>query len=339
MDGCDKSNFPAIRSDGMGAERNPANFRRSDDAVHPDGAEDYYEWWYFDASFQNGYHIVVTFHYRNIFLRPMMPTIQFMIYRPDGSQVVRYAACSEDEIYAGREYCDVRMGGSWARDTGESYEISMAIKDSSVRLVFKPMVPGWKPGTGFLYHNEKEGKISGWVVPVPHGEVEGELRIGDEIIPVKGTGYHDHNWGNYRFHETFHSWYWGRIHNEKYTVVYGWVIPQDKNAPVVSPLLIARNGEIVLSTDLLQARLEDPVEDDRTKKEYAGSLTLACETEGVSFLLDVKTKRVIEFMRLPRAMPWDQFYYRFLADYRMTIGIDGRTDVAAGEFLHEMMIL
>ncbi len=337
MSGKDK--FLAIWDGGRGAERNPSNFQRSDDGVHPLADPDYYEWWYFDASFENQYHVVVTFHYRNIFLNPMMPTIQFMIYKPDGTPVIRYLACSPDEISAAQESCCVKMGNSRAEDKGGSYEIAMAIKDCSVNLTYRNIVPGWKPGSGYLYKDEESGKVSGWVVPVPHGEVEGELRIGDEVIPVRGTGYHDHNWGNYRFHETFDSWYWGRIHNEKYTVVYGWVIPNDPQAPVVSPLLIAEKGKIVLSTNMLGAKLEQPVKDARTGKEYAESLQLSCNAEGVDFSLSVKTSKVIEFMRLPRAMSWDQFYYRFLADYTMKVGRDGLSDSADGEFLHEMMIL
>jgi len=334
-----KENYLAIWNGRWGAERNPKNYRRDDDGAHPDNGEDAYEWWYYDASFDNGYHAVVTFHYRNTFLRPMIPTVQFMIYRPDGTQVARYEACGNDEISAGREFCDVRMGRNWVRDCGDGYELFMAIKDASVSLRFTNRVPGWKAATGYLYRDEASGRISGWVVPVPHGEVEGELRIGDETIPVKGTGYHDHNWGNYRFHETFHSWYWGRIHNESWTLVYGWVIPQDPTAPVVSPLLIARKGEIVLSTNMLRAELADPETDTRTGKQYMKSLRLDCDAKGVVLSLDVRTTRTIEFMRMPKAHPWDQYYYRFLADYNLNLEVDGVPSSASGEFLHELMIL
>jgi predicted secreted hydrolase len=334
-----RENYLAIWNGRRGSERNPGNYRREDDGAHPVSGEDAYEWWYFDASFDNGYHAVVTFHYRNVFLRPMIPTVQFMIYRPDGTQVARYEACGAGEIHAAREFCDVRMGRNWVRDCGDRYELFMAIRDASVNLRLRNRVPGWKAATGYLYRDETPGRVSGWVVPVPHGEVEGELRIGDEVIPVKGSGYHDHNWGNYRFHETFHSWYWGRIHNDAWTVVYGWVIPQDPEAPVVSPLLVARKDEIVLSTNMLRAELTDPETDGRTGKQFMKSLRLDCATEGVDLSLCVRTTRTIEFMRMPKALPWDQYYYRFLADYTLNLKVDGVPSSASGEFLHEMMIL
>ncbi|MEA3221821.1 MAG: hypothetical protein U9P49_01465 [Thermodesulfobacteriota bacterium] len=335
----EKKNYLAMWDGGRGAERNPTNYSRRDDGNHIYKSDEYYEWWYFDASFDNSYNMVVTFHYSNVFLRPMIPTVQLMIYKPDGTQTARYALCNKDEIYACPEYCDVKMADSWAKDTGDGYELYMKIKGVGAHLIFKNIVPGWKPGTGFLYKDEEVGLVSGWVVPVPHAEVEGELYIKDETIKVKGTGYHDHNWGNCRSYKTFQGWYWGRIHSEKYSLDYGWVLPRDKEAPVVSPLLLARDGEIVLSTDMMHTRLEDFVKDEKTNEEYAKKLTVTSDVKGVNLLLTINTHRVIESMQLPKVADWDQFYYRFLGDYEMNIEVDGVKDHAKGELLHELMIL
>jgi hypothetical protein len=37
----------------------------SDDILHPYENPEYYEWWYFDARFDNGYSCVATLHRRN----------------------------------------------------------------------------------------------------------------------------------------------------------------------------------------------------------------------------------------------------------------------------------
>ncbi len=58
----------------------------------------YYEWWYVDCSFDNGYHMVLTFHYRNHFMNPIIPTTQLMIYHPDGGkQTARFAMWKPEE--------------------------------------------------------------------------------------------------------------------------------------------------------------------------------------------------------------------------------------------------
>ena len=60
---------------------------------------------------------------------------------------------------------------------------------------------------------------------------------------------------------------------------------------------------------------------------------------GVSFDLDIRTCRIIESTRLPRVADWDQYYYRFLADYDMTVTVDGRKETVAGDMLHEYISL
>ena len=40
-----------------------------------------------------------------------------------------------------------------------------------------------------------------------------------------------------------------------------------------------------------------------------------------------------------RVADWDQYYYRFLADYDMTVTVDGRKETVAGDMLHEYISL
>jgi len=325
-----------------GAERNPSNFQRRDDASHKyeDSTEEYYEWWYFDASFSNGYHMVITFHYRNMFLKPMVPSLQFFIYAPDGTRIDRYELSEPSTVWANPDYCDVAMGKSWVKDMGDHYELYLNINDDGARLTFTNNVPPWKPGTGYNYKSEEKGMVAGWVVPVPNGNVKGELFFKDgSTIPVEGQGYHDHNWGNYRCHKTFSAWYWGRVHNEKYTVDYGWVLPSRDDGMVVSPLLIARDNKIVLSTDMVNVDLEDFRTDESLGKSYAGKIILSADTLGVKFRLEIDTTRVIETMKLPKVVDWGQYYFRFLADYNMYVSIDGVEDSVSGEMLHEYVLL
>lgn len=340
MDEKEKRCYLASFNGERGAERNPNNYQRRDDGSHIYKSDEYYEWWYVDASFDNGYHMVVTFHYMNTFLKPIVPSLQIMIYKPDGTQTARYALCKPEEIYAGADWCDLRMGDSWLKDMGDgTYEMVVMINKVGARLTLKNCVPGWKLGSGFNYKNEETGWVAGWVVPVPHAEVTGELYLKDRTLQVTGAAYHDHNWGNYLFYKTFSGWYWGRIHSEDYTVDYAWVLPRDKDAPVFSPLLIARKGEIILSTNRLEAALEDMMHDDKIGQVYAKKMTVTADALGVKLKLIIETTRLVETMQLPKTTEWDQYYFRFLAHYSMDLDIDGNRDQVEGELLHEYMIL
>jgi hypothetical protein len=55
--------------------------------------------------------------------------------------------------------------------------------------------------------------------------------------------------------------------------------------------------------------------------------------------LAIDTTRLVETMQLPKAAAWDQYYFRFLGDYRLDIDIDGNKDSVSGEMLHEYMVL
>jgi predicted secreted hydrolase len=232
------------------------------------------------------------------------------------------------------------MGDSWLKDLGGGrYELSMIINGVGARLSLKSVVPGWKLGAGFNYKDEEAVKVAGWVVPVPYAEVEGELVLKEGTIPVKGAAYHDHNWGNMRMHEICSSWYWGRIHHGDYCLDYGWVFPRDPEAPIFAPLLIARGNEIVLSTNIMRTELGNMARDTKIGREYAKSLVITTDNLGVKMRLAIDTTRVVETMQLPKAAAWDQYYFRFLGDYRMDIEIDGKKDAVQGEMLHEYMVL
>ncbi len=340
MDQKEKANYLAYFNGDRGATRTPADYQRRDDASHIyHNTRDYSEWWYVDASFTNGYHVVATYHYRNFFLPGMIPTLQFFIYRPDGMRVDRYEVCDQNKISADPNYCDVRMGKSAIRDCGDHYVASMDIKGDGFELVMKNAVPPWKPGTGFNYKNEENGKVAGWVVPVPAARVEGVLRLKGETMSVQGYGYHDHNWGNYHTSETFRGWYWGRVHHERYSIDYGWVLPRDEAMPVVSPLLLARNGEIILSTDIMSARMEDFRVDEKTGQRYPVKQVFSTDVLGVRMELSITTHRVVEQMTLPRITEWEQYYMRFIAGYELFVSADGEEETIKGEMLHEYVIL
>jgi hypothetical protein len=68
------------------------------------------------------------------------------------------------------------------------------------------------------------GWVSGYTVPVMSGALDGYLVLGGargERIAVKGSGYHDHNWGSWQDV----SWRWGQVQHEGLAYIYGRVSP------------------------------------------------------------------------------------------------------------------
>jgi len=78
-----------------------------------------------------------------------------------------------------------------------------------VELTYRRKLPGWKWTADGLLKNDAEGK-QGWTNALPRASVTGKLFIDGQTIPVKGEGYHDHNWGDVEMSHSFAGWGWGR---------------------------------------------------------------------------------------------------------------------------------
>jgi hypothetical protein len=66
------------------------------------------------------------------------------------------------------------------------------------------------------------GWVSGYVVPVMSGALDGTIRAGGDTLPLAGgTGYHDHNWGFWQGV----SWQWGQLQHDGLSILYGRVFP------------------------------------------------------------------------------------------------------------------
>lgn len=310
-----------------------------DDAIHYYPNEKYYEWWYLDAQFDNGYSCVITFHYRLVFSEPHIPGVQLHIYAPDGKNAVTFKPFDPKDCFASEERCDVKIGSNFVRQEKDgTYKVFVRTRKAGAELTFKNILPGWKPdGSATLL--DKDGAVQGWCVPIPRGEVEGTLYIGDTPVKVKGhRGYHDHNWGNSNMHDYFKGWYWGRLYDEKYTVIYGWVYPMNPKDPMAAKLYIGQGNKPLLATQKYTLK-ENKIETDLDlKREYAKDLKLTCNDQGVEFNCQMITRNVVEKVDMSAAAQWPTFYWRFLAEYDASFKANGKTDKVKGETIHEYML-
>ena len=310
----------------------------TDDTLHLYDNPEYYEWWYFDARFDNGYSCVATFHWRNPFTFPHIPTIQVFIYTPGGKKHIGMAAMDIKECSSSSEKCDVRMGANYARQEGNTYTISMRAKKFGVDLTYSREVQGWKQnGTGYLYDDGE--KKQGWVIAAPRSEVQGTIHIDGTDIPVTGRGYHDKNWGNANIDDCFRGWYWGRLYSPDYTLIYYWLFPVDTEKPIISRLFLARrNVPTLISSDYTFA-VEKVETCEPTGKDIPMKIILrsreGCATE---FKCEMVTTSVLERDHLPNKSARDQFHWRFLGDFKIETTIDGQSNRDSGKAIHEHLL-
>jgi predicted secreted hydrolase len=315
-------------------------FQDRDDTLHlnDNRDQDYYEWWYFDARFDNGYACVATFHWFNAFIRPHIPTVQLFIYTPDGKKHIGMAAVDPKNCSSDADKCNVKMGDNFIRQEGDKYVFSMKAQKIGVELTYHRRIPGWKQnGTGYLY--DDGDKKQGWVISAPRSDVEGTLYIDGVAVPVKGRGYHDKNWGNSNMYDCFSGWYWGRLYDPKFTLIYYWLYPVDKKAPVISRLLLAQDNKPILITNDYDLKIEKEEICEKFGKKLPMKIVVQSKaTSDVQFRCELLTTEVKERDELPKISDWDQYHWRFLGDHKIEVKVDGKSQVSSGQAIHEHLL-
>jgi len=130
------------------------------------------------------------------------------------------------------------------------------------------------------------GWISGYVVPVMSGDLDGSLKIGTETVDFSGaTGYHDHNWG---FWDGV-RWRWGQVEGGGLAFVYGRVYPPDDagDAGRLPGFLVAigEQGPVGYATDV------DIDETDHTGTQPS-RIVIRARSESLALELDVGVNQV-----------------------------------------------
>ncbi|MBN1217460.1 MAG: hypothetical protein JXM69_00910 [Anaerolineae bacterium] len=220
----------------------------ADDGAHQLPGDKFFEWWYFDARFDNGYQLVVAFHTAlfNVVSRPA--AIAVHLYAPDGSKEVEVAVFKSPDVRNTVERCDVQIGSSRAWDKGDRYIIALEQGPIRANLEYHKEVEGVQIGTGVLFEDSASGQSFHWVVPLPRASVSGWLGIGDERVAVSGIGYHDHNWGNLDLYQAFHHWIWGRVLADEYTMVFGGLFGRGGKNSNLALFALWQDEELLFST-------------------------------------------------------------------------------------------
>jgi hypothetical protein len=179
---------------------------------------------------------------------------------------------------------DLDIGGNHVRLESGRYQIQLVLADEESRAggpgggAHKPTLTGSltleaPPGRSlppFAIHGAR-GWLTGYVVPVLSGAIDGALTIGDTNLSLHGgTGYHDHNWGFWKDVR----WQWGQVAHDDLSFVYGRVFPPpsvaDANHLPGFLGVLGRNGPIALSTDVA-IREEDSSHPGRGAQKPAAS--------------------------------------------------------------------
>ena len=322
-----------------------------EDGLRTDPNDRAFEWWYFDAQFSDGSTAVIVFATKPMlkYKGPARPNVALTITRPEGSKTSRVLTYGPADFRAAKEVCDVRIGPHWARGDLHRYQVHAAMDDLAAELEFTGLVPPWRPGAGKAYFGGLD-RYFAWLPAVPYGRVEGQLIYDGQAHPVRGSGYHDHNWGNVPLSGVIDHWYWGRAHLGEYTLIFVEQVAAGEYGYTRMPVFMLAKGDRILLGDgrplRMQARRFIP---HPGGPPYPLEVDFQWERGGEGVKLALRDPRLLEATDLLTMLPrWQRpllrifsapYYFRFHADLELTLEMENLSAKVKGPALFEIMIL
>jgi hypothetical protein len=212
-----------------------------------------FEWWYFDTIMEDGSTCVVNFLSKPPFLSgPTQPILQFNISPPTGPYIQKVLSADASTYSAASDRCAVTIGESSVEGDLHTYRIRAKADDIEADLTLRRVVPGWRQGP-FLTPDEAATLWLGEQIVIPSGTVEGTLTYNGATRKVRGTCYHDHQWGGAGAPQSgqsgakLTSWYWARIQAGDHAVVMAQIYGTVDNGPVMPVMnlwMLARGSAI-----------------------------------------------------------------------------------------------
>ncbi|MFZ5915360.1 MAG: lipocalin-like domain-containing protein [Chloroflexota bacterium] len=249
-----------------------------EDGDHYRPERDFFEWWYFDAALDNGYRLVVILHSSLYNAVDHKPTVDIRLTPPGGKSRLFIGRYSRAEYRAAADHCDVQIGGcrAVAQDAGR-YTLSLRQGEIAAGLTYQSRLPGWRPGSGYLFFDQASGHFFKWVVPLPRAQVTGTLTLDGQTQTVQGVGYHDHNWGNFVLADAFSHWYWGRLFDGSgsQAVVFGDVVGRGPEPVHIRPFLLIAGGEILPGEPQVAVQAASSIAEPITGVRYPCRLDLS----------------------------------------------------------------
>ena len=188
-----------------------------EDGARTDDSKNQFEWWYFDAELDDG-SLVVAYFYKVHFLKDQY-FIGFNYTSPEKEDFFRLKYFKKNEVSFQSDSCSVSMNQNSFSGNLESYNITIDPNDFDgfgFDLSLQSLVSPYRPQDGVI---RAGSDYFAWLAAVPNGNVNGTIIVNGQEKKIKGSGYHDHNWGNTPLQKLFKSWTWFRGKAGPYTVI------------------------------------------------------------------------------------------------------------------------
>ena len=215
-----------------------------EDGARTDDSKNQFEWWYFDAELDDG-SLVVAYFYKVHFLKDQF-FIGFNYTSPEKEDFFRLKYFKSNEVSFQSDSCLVMMNKNSFAGNLNNYNIVLDPDDFDgfgFSLNLQSLVGPYRPQDGIIQAGDD---YFAWLAAVPNGNVDGTITVDGKEKKIKGSGYHDHNWGNTPLQKLFKSWTWFRGKAGPYTVILAELNAVESRGGFDIPILFVADGNKVL---------------------------------------------------------------------------------------------
>lgn len=293
------------------------------------------EHWYFDARLDNGDYFVAMYMSNDHRLDNPQPSVRANIYESTGNEIAELQVIDTSKVTVDYDRCNVKMGDNYCIDHGNYFEVYSKINGNGAHLKYYPQHPSWSKSPS------KFGM--GWTVAIPYANVEGFLFKDGKKIPIKGKGYHDHNWDTKPMKNKYEYWYWGKVHTEEISIVYAVLVPLSGKKPITALLVTDKNGTIIKPSAItalfkVNTQLTDFKREEELGLSFANSLNIIVKKGEFRLNVDVELDRIVK-KRGPLHNK-GKTAYRYISNNRITIENNGIIkEIEDNNSLHEVVYL
>lgn len=244
-----------------------------EDGLRTEEKKGNFEWWYFDSKYKDGSSLVIVFFTKHVasFGKKFKPYVSLDYVNPNGTAI--HTSFKSNDYSFSKDKCEVRIGECYTKGDLKHYDIYFKNEQVECKLTLDGSVPSWRPYSGKILFGKKD--YFAWLPSIPEGVVNGILSTNNNSIELKGTGYHDHNWGNKQMILLMNDWYWGRAKIGDYVVVSSYIYANKKDGYKATPIfMIAKDGKIVADDafSYLNYTETDHIKDQYTKRYVANTI-------------------------------------------------------------------
>ena len=303
----------------------------------PDNPEAW-QWWYNEGIFDNGYTTAIVCN-----ATETVSAITLDICDPYGNRITEMPMFSPDQIVYSTETLDVKWGENFLRGKYPRYELHMLFGDNGADLVFEAITQEWmEPRDGVYIGRETFPPTIPYCAYINHCrcKVSGKLIVAGKEIPVKGHGYHDHQWGNILFWNLLQYWYWGKLDFPNHTIMWWETMLQSKYGYQKFKWLWGFKGDKLIeykNDAKIYVENLDFKEDPKYGVSLPQKVIVTIDDERIKGTATHSIKSILYFVQLPeelQAGAWTK-YIRYVSDCQGKFEVDGEKIELNSVQIHE----